>query len=205
MALDQLNQQLAQEIAALQSKGRAKAPERVIEAYIPATGDKGPRYQLRGSDKEYLRMNSNSYLSLSNHPKLIQAADIATHAFGVGPGAVRFIDGTFAPHADLEKRIAEFVKKPAAKIFNSAYTTVLGTAVSISNKQTYWIGDELNHNCIIRSMRIANVPRESKAIYKHNDIGDLQNHLNNVPSDAERVIVIFDGIFSMRGDLCPGR
>ncbi len=94
---------------------------------------------------------------------LIEAADIATKQFGVGPGAVRFIDGTFSHHVALEERIAYFVDKPAAKIFNSAYTSNCGLAIAISTKQTYWVGDELNHNSIIRAMRIANVPKQNKA------------------------------------------
>ena len=119
-------------------------------------------------------MNSNSYLSLSNHPDVLAAADEASHAFGAGPGAVRFIDGTFAPHVALEARIAAFVGRPAARIFNSAYTTVLGLAITLAGPDTFWIGDELNHNCIIRAMRIANVPSSQRAIFKHNDLADLE-------------------------------
>jgi glycine C-acetyltransferase len=148
-------------------------------------------------------MNSNSYLSLSNHPELIRAADEATHALGVGPGAVRFIDGTFSHHAALETRIAAFVGKPAAKIFNSAYTANCGLALALSTAKTYWIGDQLNHNSIIRAMRIAGVPSANKAIYRHNDMDDLRKCLQGVPPEMERVAVIFDGIFSMRGDFAP--
>ncbi|MFQ5585060.1 MAG: aminotransferase class I/II-fold pyridoxal phosphate-dependent enzyme, partial [Calditrichia bacterium] len=203
MSLQKLNSALVKEVAALKEEGRAKAPERIIVDYIPPAGEKGPRYKLRGSDLEFLRMNSNAYLSLSNHPKMIEAADEATHKFGVGPGAVRFIDGTFQYHVELEQRIAAFVGKPAARIFNSAYTANLALALTINNKPTYWIGDELNHNSIIRAMRIANVPRENKGIYKHNNMEELQACLKSVPDTMERVIIIFDGIFSMRGDNAP--
>ena len=203
MGLQKLNAALTAELDSLKQEGRAKAPERVIVEFVPPEGERGPRYILRGVDREFIRMNSNSYLSLSNHPDLISAADEATRKLGVGPGAVRFIDGTYSYHVDLEQRIAQFVHKPAAKIFNSAYTTVCGLALAVTNKQTYWIGDELNHNSIIRAMRIANVPRQNKGIYKHNDINDLQRCLDEVPSDIERVMVIFDGVFSMRGDCAP--
>ncbi len=101
---------------------------------MPPADGRGPRYRLRGSDRDFLRMNSNSYLSLSNHPDVLAAADHASHAFGAGPGAVRFIDGTFAPHAELEARIAPFVGRPAARIFNSAYTTVLGLAITLPGR-----------------------------------------------------------------------
>ena len=203
MSLDKLNAALVADVAALREEGRAKAPERVIVGYVPASGGRGPRYRLHGSDREFLRMNSNSYLSLSNHPDVLAAADAASHSFGAGPGAVRFIDGTFAPHARLEARIARFVDRPAARTFNSAYTTVLGLAITLAGPDTYWIGDALNHNCIIRAMRIANVPSAQRAIYKHNDLDDLAQHLDRVPDGTGRVIVIFDGIFSMRGDNAP--
>ena len=203
MTLAKLDAALRDEVAALEAAGRAKAPERVIVDVLPAEGAFGPRYRLRGSDQAFLRMNSNSYLSLSHHPEVLAAADAASHQFGAGPGAVRFIDGTFAAHVALEERIAAFCDRPAAKIFNSAYTTNLGVALAIQNKQTYWIGDELNHNCIIRAMRIAGVPRSHKAIFPHNDLQALAAALDNVPEGIERVVVIFDGVFSMRGDHAP--
>ena len=203
MSLDKLDAALTQELAKLAGEGRTKPAERVIEGYIPASGDRGPRYLMQGETQQFLRMNSNSYLSLAHHPKTIAAADQATRELGVGPGAVRFIDGTFSYHKQLENRIADFIGKPAAKIFNSAYTANCGLALAISNTATFWIGDQLNHNSIIRAMRIAGVERSSKAIYRHNDMADLQRCLEQADEAAERVIVIFDGIFSMRGDYSP--
>ena len=203
MSTDKLDISLEQELSSLKTEGRAKSPERIIEAYIPPKGEKGPRYRLADSSQKFMRFNSNAYLSLSNHPELIQAADAATRNFGVGPGAVRFIDGTFVHHVRLEERIAGFVNKPGAKIFNSAYTANCGLALSISSKKTHWIGDQLNHNSIIRAMRISNVPSANKGIFAHNDMADLKRCLDAVGSDMERVVVVFDGIFSMRGDCAP--
>ncbi|KAB2889018.1 MAG: aminotransferase class I/II-fold pyridoxal phosphate-dependent enzyme [Desulfobulbaceae bacterium] len=204
MALERLDEALLAELQRLENEGRSKAPERVISGRIPAEGAHGQRFLLQGYDRPFLRMNSNSYLSLSFHPTLLQAADQACHRFGVGPGAVRFIDGTFAPHAALEERIARFVGTPAAKIFNSAYTANCGLALAIASPATHWIGDQLNHNSIIRAMRIAGVPGENKGIFRHNDMDDLHRCLEQVdPSRIERVVVIFDGIFSMRGDYAP--
>jgi glycine C-acetyltransferase len=203
MGLEKLDQTLIKELQQLAAEGRAKPPERIITAYHPAEGDLGPRYSLKGESQRFLRMNSNSYLSLSNHPRLIDSADRATHACGVGPGAVRFIDGTYSYHTRLEERIAAFIGKEAAKIFNSAYTANCGLALTIANKDTFWIGDQLNHNSIIRAMRISGVPSSNKAIYKHNDMADLRRCLDQVGPEFTRVVVIFDGIFSMRGDFAP--
>ncbi len=203
MSLQQLDKALEQELTALKNEGRAKPPERIITGYLPPTGGRGPRYTLKGENKQFLRMNSNSYLSLSNHQQLIAAADHATHGCGVGPGAVRFIDGTFSYHHQLEQRVARFVGKPAAKIFNSAYTSNCGLALTIGSKTTHWIGDQLNHNSIIRAMRIAGVPSANKGIYAHNNMDELRRCLDAVGEDIDRVVVIFDGIFSMRGDFAP--
>jgi glycine C-acetyltransferase len=203
MSLEKLSASLTNDVAALQNEGRAKAPERIISGYVPASGTRGPRYTLQGRDGEFLRMNANSYLSLSHHPKMLHAADEAARVFGAGPGAVRFIDGTSVHHVALETRIAQFTGRPAAKIFNSAYTTVLGTAIALSRADTYWIGDELNHNCIIRAMRISNIPSDRRAIFTHNRADDLARKLDAVPDGINRVVVIFDGIFSMRGDAAP--
>lgn len=203
MPLDKLDPVLMDEMESLRKEGRAKPPERVITGFIPPEGTRGPRYKIRGYDREFIRMNSNSYLSLANHPRLEKAADEATRQFGVGPGAVRFIDGTFSFHASLEERIAKFTGTSAAKIFNSAYTANCGLALAVSNKATHWVGDQLNHNSIIRAMRIAGVPSENKKIYDHNDTDSLRACMEQLPSAAERVIIVFDGIFSMRGDYAP--
>jgi glycine C-acetyltransferase len=203
MSLEKLNATLTREVAELSAEGRTKAPERIIVGYVPASAGRGPRYKLEGSDLEFLRMNSNSYLSLSHHRGVLEAADEASRIFGAGPGAVRFIDGTFSPHAMLEERIAGFLDRPAARVFNSAYTSTLGIALTLTSPKTYWIGDALNHNCIIRAMRISNVPRERRTIFDHNDVEHLKRCLDEVPAGIERVIVIFDGIFSMRGDHAP--
>jgi len=203
MDTQKLDCSLQVELRELEEQGRMKSPERIIEEYIPAKGESGPRYRLSGSEGEFIRLNSNSYLSLSNNAELMMAADRATDKFGVGPGAVRFIDGTFIHHIELEKRVAAFVGKPGAKIFNSAYTSNCGLALAISNKKTHWVGDQLNHNSIIRAMRFCNIPKKNKGIYRHNDMQDLKRCLDEVNPEIERVVVIFDGIFSMRGDYAP--
>lgn len=203
MSLERLNKTLLAELRQIKEEGRCKAPEKIIEDVIEPKNGLGYRYKLRGYDGEYMRMNSNSYLGLSNDIRMIDAADEACRKLGVGPGAVRFIDGTFSYHTDLEAKIANFHGKPAARIFSSAYTANLGLALTLTHRNTYWIGDQLNHNSIIRALRISAVDRDHKGIYVHNDMDDLRRRLEVIPNWITRVIVIFDGIFSMRGDNAP--
>ena len=85
MSLDSLDQSLKKEIEDLQAEGRAKKPERIITGYVPGRNGHGPRYLLDSGKREFLRLNSNSYLSLSHHPALIAAAEEAGREFGAGP------------------------------------------------------------------------------------------------------------------------
>ncbi|MCH6588638.1 MAG: aminotransferase class I/II-fold pyridoxal phosphate-dependent enzyme [Proteobacteria bacterium] len=201
MPLDRLNRALRAEIAALEEEGRAKAPERVITEYLPARGPRGPRYKLAGSEVEFLRMNSNSYLGLGLHEQVIAAEEAAVRACGTGPGAVRFISGTWAPHVELEARLAAFHGRAAAMIFSSAYATVMGVLTSLITAETAVISDALNHNSIINALRLSR-PRR-KEIYRHLDVDQLDAQLDACAADCTRAIVITDGIFSMRGDHAP--
>lgn len=202
MPLDRLNAALTRHVATLEENGTAKGDETVVVEVIPPSGERGPRFRLEGEgEREFIRMNSNSYLGLSLVPAIMAAEEEATAHWGAGPGAVRFISGTYAPHIALEQRLAAFHGREAAMIFSSAYATVLSTIVPLTDERTVLISDELNHNCIINAMRLARPAH--KAVYKHNDVRDLERALEESSGKGERAIVVTDGIFSMRGDHAP--
>ena len=71
-------------------------------------------------------MNSDSYLGMALDSEVIKAEEEAAAAYGGGPGAVRFISGTWSSHIVLERRLAAFHSRPAAMLFSSAYATVMG-------------------------------------------------------------------------------
>ncbi|WP_298818650.1 aminotransferase class I/II-fold pyridoxal phosphate-dependent enzyme [Chloroflexus sp.] len=201
MPYDRLTDLLQRQLDQLSAERRRKGFERVITERIPGDGIRGPRYRVAGYDQVFIRMNSNSYLGLASDPRLIEAAESATHRFGVGPGAVRFISGTLAPHVELEQRLAAFHHRESAMLFSSAYATVLSVITSLTTPDTAIISDELNHNCIINAIRLAR-PRE-KLVYRHLDLDQLDAALAQASRSCRRAIVITDGIFSMRGVHAP--
>jgi glycine C-acetyltransferase len=179
--------------------GRLKGAESVIRAVIPARGADGPRYLVEdGGDIPFLRMNSNSYLGMALRSEVIAAEEAAATGYGTGPGAVRFISGTWSPHVALERRLAAFHCRAAAMLFSSAYATVMGLIPPLVTDRTAVISDELNHNCIINATALAR-PAE-KRIYRHLDMGALERQLEAAAKTCARAIVVTDGIFSMRGD-----
>jgi len=202
MPYHHLEELLSAELAALEGAGRLKGKEAVIAGIVPPKDGKGLRYLLEGEgEKPFLRMNSNSYLGLPRVRALVEAEEAAVRAFGTGPGAVRFISGTWAPHVELERRLAAFHGREAAMIYNSAYATVMGVLPPLISPETAVISDELNHNCIINAMRLAR-PKE-KYVYRHLDLNELEERLKEASGNCRRAIVVTDGIFSMRGDHAP--
>jgi glycine C-acetyltransferase len=202
MPVERFHQALSTELQALRERGTLKGVESVITQVLPAEGDRGPRYRLAGEGHQaFLKMNSNNYLGMSLRPELRNAEEEATQAFGVGPGAVRFISGTYQAHVDLEARLAAFHGRESAMIFSSAYAAVLGVLVPLTTAETVVISDELNHNCIINAMRLSR-PKD-KQVYKHLDLADLEAKLAAAAGTCRRVVVVTDGVFSMRGDHGP--
>ncbi|HSJ15892.1 MAG TPA: aminotransferase class I/II-fold pyridoxal phosphate-dependent enzyme [Longimicrobiales bacterium] len=202
MPLDRLQGVLSAHVAELEQRGTAKGAESVVTEVLPARGERGPRFRLAGEgEREFIRMNSNSYLGLGLRAEIIGAEEEAARRFGAGPGAVRFISGTYQPHQELERRLAAFHAREAAMIFSSAYATMVSTLVPLTTERTVLISDELNHNCIINAMRLARPA--GKSIYRHNDMADLERALSEARGQGDRALVITDGIFSMRGDHAP--
>ena len=199
MPHDRFHKALAAELGALREKGTLKGAETVINGVVPARDGRGPRYLLDGEgDKPFLKMNSNNYLGMSLRREVIEAEERTTSEFGAGPGAVRFISGSYRQHVELEEKLAAFHGRESAMIFSSAYATTLGVLVPLSNADTVLISDELNHNCIINAMRLARP--QDKQVYRHLDYADLESKLAASAGKARRAVVVTDGIFSMRGD-----
>ena len=204
MPHDRLDRALRAALAELDASGRRKGAETVITGIIAAGGGRGPRFRIEGEgERGFLRMNANNYLGLSFQADVIAAEERAVREFGTGPGAVRFISGTLAPHVALERRLAAFHGREAAMIFSAAYAAVMGVLPALVVPGTAVISDALNHNCIINAIRLAQ-PAE-KHVYGHLDLDELDARLRDAAKACRRAIVVTDGVFSMRGDHAPLR
>ncbi len=202
MPLDRIGPVLGEALGTLDRAGTRKGAEAVTTAVLPAEGRRGPRVLLAGEgERPFLRMNSNGYLGMAQEREVIAAEEEAARRFGTGPQAVRFIGGTFAPHVALEGQLAAFHGRGAAMLLSSAYATVMGILPPLITPDTAVISDELNHNCIINAIRLAQ-PRE-KHVYRHGDLGELRSALARAAETCRRALVVTDGVFSMRGDHAP--
>ncbi|MGO4875362.1 aminotransferase class I/II-fold pyridoxal phosphate-dependent enzyme [Pedobacter psychrotolerans] len=147
--------------------------------------------------KKVLMFGSNSYLGLTNHPKIKEAAKRAIDKYGTGCAGSRFLNGSLDIHIQLENKLAEYVSKEAAVLFSTGFQVNLGVISCLLERNDYLILDEYDHASIIDGSRLS-FSRTIK--YAHNDMDDLRRKLSRLPEDAAKLIVS-DGIFSMEGDL----
>ncbi len=166
----------------------------------PPTLESASESRCMMDGKEIIMLSSNNYLNLTTHPKVVQATIDATKKYGAGSGSVRAIAGTLDLHLEAEKICAEFKEVEAALIYSAGYTANVGLIPTlVKGSDDVIISDELNHGSIIDGVRLT---KASRAVYSHNDMGALENVLNN-HKDSDRKLIITDGVFSMDGDIAP--
>ncbi|HVB21788.1 MAG TPA: glycine C-acetyltransferase [Ktedonobacteraceae bacterium] len=188
--MDTLQQYVQGELSVLREKGVFRRP-RVLETEQKAT--------VIMDGHEVITLSSNNYLGLTVHPKLKEAAIRAIEKYGVGSGAVRTIAGTMALHQELEEKLARFKHAEAALTFQSGYTTNLGVISALMQEGDIIVSDSLNHASIIDGTRLS---KASRKVFPHKDMPGLRRVLEEC-QDANKVMVVTDGVFSMDGDIAP--
>ena len=148
--------------------------------------------------RRILMFGSNSYLGLTNHPKIKEAAQKATSRYGTGCAGSRFLNGTLNIHIELEEKLADYLKKEAVLLYSTGFQANLGALAPLANRHDYILIDERVHASIIDATRLS----FAKVLkFRHNDMEDLEKMAARLPENVMKFIVV-DGIFSMEGDIC---
>jgi glycine C-acetyltransferase len=148
---------------------------------------------------EVIILSSNNYLGLSNEPAVVAAGKSGLDRYGAGTASVRFICGTFTIHRSLEAACARLVGTAASLSFVSAWNANEALPATLLTEHDLVISDQLNHASIIDAIRLAKaITKCQSAVYRHADLGDLDNKLRDARDRRVRM-VITDGVFSMEG------
>ncbi|MCF0210869.1 MAG: pyridoxal phosphate-dependent aminotransferase family protein [Bacteroidales bacterium] len=147
--------------------------------------------------KKVLMFGSNSYLGLTNHPKVKEAGMEAIKKYGTGCAGSPFLNGYMDIHVELENKLAQFVGKEEAILYSTGFQSNLGALSTLVGRSDYIICDERDHASIVdgRRLSFANIQK-----FKHNDMASLEDVLKKLPESAIKMIVV-DGVFSMEGDI----
>lgn len=161
-------------------------------------GPTGPKAIVEG--REMIVLASNNYLNLANDPRIKKAAMEAIEKYGWGAGSDWSIAGYTDLQEELHKKIAEFKKTEAGLAFQTGFAVNSGTIPAIVGRGDVILSEELNHGSIIDGVRLS---RADKIIYKHCDVGDLEDKLRKVHGKYKNILIVTDGVFSMDGDIAP--
>lgn len=147
--------------------------------------------------KDVLMFGSNSYLGLTNHPKVKEAAIKAVEKYGTGCAGSRFLNGTLDIHTKLEDRLAKLTGKEAALCYSTGFQVNLGVVSAMGGRNDYLILDEFDHASIIEGSRVS----FSKCMkFEHNNMHSLEKKLK-LCEPGHDILIVVDGIFSMEGDI----
>lgn len=141
---------------------------------------------------------SNDYLGLAGHPDIAKALQWGADQYGTGSGASHLISGHSQAHEQLEQELAEFTGRPRALLFSTGYMANMGVISALAARRDLVLQDRLNHASLLDGGRLS---RADLQRYKHADTEDLAARLS--ASNAQRKLVVTDGVFSMDGDLPP--
>ncbi len=156
-----------------------------------------PRLTIEGHD--YINFGSNNYLSLSYHPRVIEAARAATTKFGTGVTGSRLLNGTLDLHRTLEGELAEFYGTEAALVFSTGYVANLSTIAGILHRHDYAVLDKDVHNSLLTGALLCGATLKR---FPHNDMSRLAQVLSELPDDVAKGVIV-DGVYSMGGDTAP--
>ncbi len=181
---------------------RYDLPQRIkaqgVYPYFRSIGS-GQDTEVIMNGRRVLMFGSNSYLGLTNHPRVIEAAAEATRKYGTGCAGSRFLNGTIDLHLQLERELAAWVGKDEAMVYSTGFQVNLGVVSCVTGRDDYVICDELDHASIVEGRRLSfSTPRK----YRHADVASLERELSRCRPDAIKLIVT-DGVFSMEGDIAP--
>lgn len=162
-------------------------------------GEIGPRMKFNG--KTVLNWSLNNYLGLANHPEVRKAdADAAAQYGMAAPMGARMMSGNSVNHVELERQLADFVKKEDVMLLNYGYQGVVSIIDALVDRKDVIVYDAESHACIIDGVRLH---MGKRFVYSHNDMESLEKQLQRATKLADEtgggILVITEGVFGMSG------
>src|SRR2546430_1649104 len=147
--------------------------------------------------KPIINFSSNDYLGLTNHPAVKEAAKKAVDKYACGLGSSR-VQATTTEHVELERRFAKWFGYDNCLLFTTGYQAMLGTLVSLADKDTTLILDSYSHACILDGTFLsAGVPGRAPEVrfFNHNSAKSLERILST--RERKNALVVVEGVYSL--------
>ena len=167
-------------------------------------GVPGPRMRFQG--REVIMWAINNYLGLAGNEAVRAVARDSLERWGTyTPMGSMMLTGNTETHIALERKLASFLQKPSATVFNYGYLGVIGTITALIGPGDIVVMDKLSHASIVDGTVLASAGRRFRP-FKHNDMDNLESHLKAAQKDRKGgILVITEGVFGMKGNLAKLR
>jgi 8-amino-7-oxononanoate synthase len=175
-----------------------EAQEKQVYPYFRPFESGGLHTTING--QPIVNFSSNDYLGLTTHPKVIEAAKGAVDRFAMGLSSSR-VQATTTAHVELEERLADWYGMEKVLLFTTGYQAMVGTIMSLADKETTLILDNLAHACILDGTFLAaGTPTQAPEVrfFNHNSVRSLERVLKT--KERKNALVCIEGIYSLDGD-----
>ena len=167
----------------------------IYEPELLGAADARTTINYEGKPRTVINLCSYNYLGLANRPEVIAAARDALSKYGVGACGSPLLSGMTDLHRQLESRVAQFLGREDAMLFNSGFGGALGTISGLLRKTDVAILDNRSH-LSLRDGAVLSRCRVDR--FEHNDPASLDAALRR--RKGRRQLVIVEGVYSMDGD-----
>lgn len=154
----------------------------------------GPRMIINGREVDYFC--GTSYHTLHSHPRVIQAAQDALAAYGLGPAT----NAAVPPVEDVKEISKVFFDAETATYVISGYLGATVLVQALSHDYDLIFVDEKSHYSVFDG-----VATSGKRVirFRHLDAGDLKEKLASFVQPGQVPVVMTDGIFPVTGAIAP--
>jgi len=148
----------------------------LYEPELLAGADARTSIRYDGKSQRVINLCSYNYLGLANHPDVVAAAHEALNTHGLGACGSPMLSGMTDLHRELESRIAKFLGREDAMLFNSGFGGALGTISGLLRKSDVAVLDNRSH-LSLRDGAVLSRCRTEK--FEHNDATSLDAALSH--------------------------
>ena len=196
MGIRQAARQFQEVVTQLESQGMNLYRRTLLD---PSDAQARVHHPSESHFREMIMLASNNYLGLTNHPRVVRAAQQAAEKYGTGSGSAPLLVGTFPITRRLEFQLADLKQSEEACVFASGYQTNVGVVSSLVRKDDLVVVDQLGHASMWDG---ANMSDAKVRAFRHNDPDHLDRVLTRNHQAGTKLVCV-EGLYSMDGDTPP--
>lgn len=157
---------------------------------------------IRRVERNLICFDSNSYLGLHLHPKVIERTQDVMSRVGVGTASAQMLSGTNRYLRELEEDLSAHLGREDTIVFPTGFAANVGAIGALVRQNDAVVRDRFAHASIHEGCKGSTA--RFNHVYAHNDMAALEKLLVRADSEGcDGKLIVTDGVFSMHGRISP--